>query len=95
MAQVAETVHQHAELILGIALDQWGRLRQVEAEIDQWNLIDQIVFIEEWPLEEQRLRMLEEYVAQGALTAEQLARYGELKRLVARNRPIIHRLRQS
>jgi hypothetical protein len=81
--------------MLGIIEDQWGRLPEVEAEIDGWDLLDQLDFIEEWPLEEMRLDQMEEYLTEGALTNEQLARYEELKRVVAANRPIIRRLQNS
>jgi hypothetical protein len=95
MAQVTHSVQQHIDLILGILEDQWGRLPEVESEIDDWDLLDQLHFIEEWPLEEMRLDQMEEYLTEGALTNEQLARYEELKRIVAANRPIIRRLQNS
>ena len=53
------------------------------------------MFIEEWPIEENRLTALERYASQGALTPDQMARYGELKRVVERNHPIIRRLQES
>jgi hypothetical protein len=95
MAQVTHSVQQHIDRMLGILEDQWGRLPEVEAEIDGWDLLDQLDFIEEWPLEEMRLDQMEEYLTEGALTNEQLARYEELKRVVAANRPIIRRLQNS
>jgi hypothetical protein len=95
MAQVVRSVHERIDLILGILEEQWGRLPAVETEIDGWDPIDQIVFIEEWPLEEQRLDQMKSYAAEGALTEEQMARYEDLKRVVTRNRPIIRRLQNS
>lgn len=95
MAQVTNKTEQDVERQLDWSLWQWGRLPEVEAEIDRWDLLDQLVFIEEWPLEEERLRRLERYRAEGAMTPDQLTRYEQLKRLVARNRPIIHRLQES
>ncbi len=94
MAQLVRTVHQRIDLILDILEEQWGRLPNVEATIDEWDLIDQIVFIEEWPLEEQRLDEMEAYVAEDALAKEQMIRCEELKRVVRRNRPIIYRLQR-
>ena len=95
MAQVRNPAYQDIEQLLDLLLWQWQRLPEVEAEIDHWDLLDQLNFIEEWPLEEERLRRLEEYVAKGALTSKQLAGYEELKRLIAQNRPIIRRLQES
>ena len=95
MAQVAGSVSRHAELLLAHCTDTWRRLPEVEAEIEGWDLLDRIDFVEEWPLEEQRLKMLEQYASEGMLTPYQLVRYGELKHLPAQNRPIIRRLQQS
>jgi hypothetical protein len=68
---------------------------EIEQEIDQWDLLDQLHFTEEWPLEEQRLEMLDEYAIQGSLTPEQMARYHHLKQLVAEYRPIVRRIRDG
>jgi len=38
---------------------------------------------------------MEAYVAEDALSKEQMVRYEELKRVVRRNRPIIYRLQRS
>ncbi len=92
-------VQQHIARQLDWSLWQWGRLPEIEIEIDGWNLLDQLDFIlgfiEEWPLEEGRLLRLEGHVAEGAMTPDQRQRYEDLKRLVARNRPIIRRLQES
>jgi hypothetical protein len=92
MADVALTVQQHVELLLALCTEVWQSLPQIATEINQWDLIDQLRFTEEWPLQEQRLRMLAEYVAEGALTPDQLARYQALQPLVAENRPIVDRI---
>jgi hypothetical protein len=95
MAQVTQDTQARINLILDILEWQWERLPQVEAEIDSWDLLDQLHFIEKWPLEEDRLMHLERYVAAGALTDEQMARYQKLKHIIVQNRPIIRRLQQS
>ena len=95
MAQVRPTVEQQVDWMLERSLAAWRGLPEVETEIDGWDQIDQIVFIEEWPIEEDRLTALERYASQGALTPDQRARYDELKRVVERNRPIIGRLQES
>lgn len=68
---------------------------EVEAEIDDWDWVDQVVFIEEWPLEEMRLERLERYADEGSMTPEQGDRFMKLQQLVAANRPIIRRLQAS
>ena len=78
-----------------MALYQWERLPQVEAEIDNWDLMDQLTYIEGCPPQEQQLKRLERYAQEGHMTEDQLARYEELKKIVARNRPIIRRLQNS
>ena len=95
MAHVTDKVRGHVELLLTHSFYQWQRLPRVRDEIDSWDLIDQIVFIEEWPLEEQHLRMIEAYAAKGVLTVEQIARLDELKRIVEQNRPIIRELQRT
>lgn len=95
MAQVSEAIQAHIDLMLDIATSQWQSLPEVESEIDSWDLLDQLVFIEEWPLEEMRLEQLERHARDGNLLPEQAARYEALKQLVALHRPIIQRLQNS
>jgi hypothetical protein len=95
MAQVRARDQQDVDRQLSLALWQWGRLPEVEVEIDQWDVTDQLHFIEEWPLEEERLRRLERWAAEGLMTAEEAALYANLRPLVDENRPIIRRLQQT
>ncbi len=94
MARVT-TTREEVERTLQMAEYQWERLPEVEAGIDDWDQLDQILFIEEWPIEEQRLRRLREFADKGVLDKEQRARYEAVKSTVARNRPIIQRLQSS
>ncbi len=57
--------------------------------------MDQLTYIEGWPPQEQQLKRLERYAREGHMTEDQLARYEGLKKIVARNRPIIRRLQNS
>lgn len=95
VAHVTDAARVRIDALLARVLSERGDLPRVEAEIDQWNLIEQIVFIEEWPIQEDVLTDLERYAEARALTPEQRARYAGLQRLVAQNRPIICRLQQS
>lgn len=92
MAQVAPKTQRHIDLLLGMAIESWSGLPETERTIDEWDPVDQNIFCAEWPLEEQRLEMLREYVASGAMTQAQLGRYHELQRLVTQNRPVVDRL---
>jgi hypothetical protein len=95
MVRATAATQQDIGRMLGIACTAWESLPEVEAEIDGWDLLQQIDFVEEWTLEEERLKWLERYRADGLLTTNQVARHDDLKRLVAQNRPIIERLRAS
>ena len=89
------TVKEDIDWQLDWSLGEWGRLPTVEAEIDQWDWADQVDFIQDWPLEEERLLRLERYAAEGLLNPEQQACYAALLQLVEQNRPIIRRLQAS
>ena len=95
MVDVSPAVEQRIDRMLDRLLSRWRRLPEVEAEIDGWDLVDQVDFVEEWPTEEHRLAELERLIDQGTLTPSQLARYEELRRLIEQNRPIIRRLQES
>jgi hypothetical protein len=75
------------------ALEEWQELGEIEAEFASWSAIDQITFIEEWPLAEMRLEYLECYAREDRMTPEQQRRYQDLLELVKKNRPVIERLR--
>jgi hypothetical protein len=92
VAQVTAQARHEIDKLLDQLTWQWERLPEVEAEIDDWDLLEQLDFIEEWPLEEMRLRQPEKYVAEGCLNEEQRARYERLRSTIERYRPIISRL---
>jgi hypothetical protein len=95
VAQVGSAVRSDIDRLLARAAAGWEELTEVEREIDSWDLMDQLVFIEEWPLEEERLRRLAAYAQAGELTEEQRACYERLLELVERQRPIIERLQRT
>jgi hypothetical protein len=92
MAQVAPETQRHIDLLLGLAIETWSGLPETERTIDEWDPLDQNIFLAEWPLEEQRLDLLREYVASEAMTEPQLERYHELRKLVTQHRPVVERL---
>lgn len=95
MAQVAQTARQRIDQLLEYPLAEWAGLPEVEAAIDSWDLIEQIVFVEEWTLAEERLLQLARHAETGDFSDEQWSRHRDLERLIARNRPLIERLRAS
>jgi hypothetical protein len=95
VVQVDRATRADIDHLLKWAVAAWEGLTEVEQEIDSWDLIDQIVFIEEWPLEEERLRRLAEHARANGMTEAQRIRYEDLLRLVERQRPIIERLRRT
>jgi predicted NUDIX family NTP pyrophosphohydrolase len=95
VAQVRRHHDYELDLLLDRAIAAWQELTDVEREIDGWDLVDQLVFIEEWPLEEERLRRLADLDRADAFTKSQRRHYERLLRLVERQRPIIDRLRSA
>jgi hypothetical protein len=79
MAQVTQAVSQDIEKLLDLLVWQWERLPEVESEIDTWDLMEQLNFIEEWPLEEDRLMQLKRYVDDGLLNLSQRNRFAALE----------------
>jgi hypothetical protein len=95
MAQVSHPTQADLDHDLERAMSAWSGLVEVEQEIDGWDLIDQIVYLQEWQIQEDRLRRLAAHAEAGALSEEQCVRYRGLLRLVAVRRPIIERLLRS
>jgi hypothetical protein len=92
MAYVGPATRADVDHLLERARAAWEGLAEVEREIDSWDLIDQIVYIEEWQIQDDRLKLLAQYAQSGQFTEAQHIRYQDLLSLVERNRPIIDRL---
>jgi hypothetical protein len=92
VAEVTDRVSQDVERLLAWLTLEWERVPQVAQEIDQWDLMEQLHFTEEWPLEEDRLLTLQRYAARGVLSADQRARFEALQRIIARHRPILQQI---
>jgi len=71
---------------------EWEDLPEVEREWPTWEEPSRLLFVLEWPMREDRLATLRQWVADGLLTGKQLGRYRELKALIERHRPIVERL---
>lgn len=95
MAQVAVDVQRKVDRLLDDLLAAWEALPTVEREIDQWDLIDQIDYVEEWAPKEDQADRLRQLMASPGVTEEQRQRYEHLQRLMWTNRPILERLQAS
>jgi hypothetical protein len=95
VVQLKRASRADVDHLLHWATVAWEDLPRVEREIDTWRLEDQLVFTEEWALEEDRLLRLAEYDRDGHFSGSQRARYERLLELVAQRRPIIERLLRS
>lgn len=95
MAQVDRATRADVDHLLKWATAAWKELPEVEREIDSWDLLAQLVFTEEWPIEEDRLLRLAQLARSGEFTETQHARYRELLSLVERNRPVLERIMQG
>jgi hypothetical protein len=92
VTQVDRATHADVGWLLERAFASWEELPWVEREIDSWDLIAQLVFTEEWQIQEDLLSRLAELVRTGDFSKAQCARYQELLKLVERHRPIIERI---
>lgn len=94
MAQVAQDpqLRHRVEDYLAYLIREWEDLPNVAEEWDSWEDHEQLDFVVEWPICEDRLHQLGRWAEQGLLTTVQRARYDQLSRLVAKHRPMLERL---
>ncbi len=91
MAQVVRSTAAEIEFLLSTLLDEWQDVTELA---DQWPTLDTAEkedFQLEWTLTEERLERMRG-IASLDLTATQRARYCELLKLVAQNRPVLESL---
>ncbi len=94
MAQVTSQTDQATRIdrYLDYLCREWEDIPEVAGEWNEWEDHDRLDFVVEWPIREDRLHQLREWLAQGLLTSGQQARYEELLQLIARHRPLLDRL---
>lgn len=95
MAQVDQSLTCRIDDWLDYLLDAWQGLPEAEHQIDSWDLIEQIDYIEEWGPKQSLLEGLRGEASSGKMNHEQQQRFAELEALVERNRPILTGLRES
>jgi hypothetical protein len=91
-AYPSRDIQNETDWLLDLALQTWRDLPRIAHEIDGWEPIDQVIFCEEWPLEEMRLARLEKMNAEAEFTAKQQAKFSELMALVRQNRAIVDKI---
>jgi hypothetical protein len=89
MAQVASRTRDRVDAILDSLLEAWRGVPQAARSIDQWDLIKQIEYVEEWGA---RLSVADS-LGKRYLTPAQRARYDELQRLTQEYGPVLDRMR--
>ena len=95
MAHVASEVQRDVDRLLDSLITAWEGLPRVAREIDQWDLIEQIDYVEEWAPKESQAIHLRQMMALPDVTEAQRRRYEQLEQLMQKNRPILERLRAS
>ena len=92
MAQVDRATREDVDQLLARAIAAWESVAETQREIAGWDLEDQLAFIEEWPLEEERLQRLAGLARADALSPGQRMLYGRLLQLVDEMRPMADQL---
>ncbi len=95
MVEVAQSTQARIDLLLGLLVSRWREVPHVAAEIDGWDLLDQLRYTESWPAEDELLRSLDAHAAEGTLTPEQHERYRQLRRLVDTNEPVLRKILET
>ena len=94
MAQVRHRskIQEQADDYLTYLIREWQAVPRLATEWTSWDDLDQLDFVVEWPIREDRLQQLQQWAEQNFLTSAQCTRYEELLRLVAQYRPTLERL---
>ncbi len=94
MAQVTATSRIQGAIddYLDYFTAEWRGVPALAAEWPDWDEDEQLDFILEWPIREDRLEQLRSWAGEGLLMPAQRERYAALLQLVARHRPTIEEL---
>ncbi len=94
MAQVTHvlTARERIDPYLDYLFREWEYVPELAREWAEWDELDRLDYVVEWPIREDRLHELAQWAEQGLLTPEQRARYDMLLRLVSRHRPVLEAL---
>jgi hypothetical protein len=89
MAQLDRATREDIDQLLARAFAAWDSLATVERYINTWDVEDQLAFVEEWPLEEDRLQRLAWMAQADVLSESQRAQYRKLMELVEQRRTVV------
>jgi hypothetical protein len=94
MASLAQQVElaPRIEHALDYLIREWEAIPEVVSTWDTWDELDRLDFVIEWPIREVQLKQLRQWQGEGQFSAEQLKRFGDLERLIARHRAAVERL---
>jgi hypothetical protein len=94
MAQVAQEIRTKAwiDSDLTYLLREWQEIPEVVRQWNDWDELDRLTFVVEWPLRAERMERLEYWDGQNELTTDQRERYRELRTLIARYRSDLEQL---
>lgn len=67
---------------LDLLTSEWAAIPELAGRWTAWDEEDRLDFVLEWPLREDRLRLLRQWHAEGRLTETQRRRYDALQALV-------------
>lgn len=71
---------------------EWEDIPEIANEWGNWDELDRLVFVEEWPLREDRLHQLQRWREDSLLSAEQLERFNQIETLIEQYRVTLERL---
>ena len=94
MAQLmhGRTLCEQIDTYLDYLQKTWAGIALDAEEWAEWDDDSRLIFELNWAVPEDHLAQLNEWARQGQITAEQRARYDQLLRLVAANRPLLNRM---
>jgi hypothetical protein len=93
MAHVTSNIQQTIDQWIEYLTGAWEQLPQAVRTIDQWDLPEQIDYIEEWAPKEELAGQLQRLIALPEATDEQRARFWRLQELMHEYRETLSRLR--
>jgi hypothetical protein len=94
MAFVAQDTElaQWIDKSLDYLMSNWEAVPEIAAEWDDWDELERLDFVVEWPLREMRLRELQRWRDAGLLSPSQLDRFEQVEALINRNSRTLERL---
>jgi hypothetical protein len=90
-SQLDSTIEHYLQYLA----DQWSSIPQMVEEWDDWDREEQLTFMSDWGVVDDRGAELHRWADEGLLTPKQLRRYQSLQKLVAAQKPVVARMFQE